>query len=192
MLHAIEQLRMNDIIGLTDNISEADAFLALNSRLKRNSRIQSVAKSHDIPIYVTKTSSSLQIIKTIRAFMSEHANGFKDYGDKDNIRSSEKTDALEEARLAIEHIVIPRGEPVELLPRSASIIYLQMELVKKYHLQSQKVGKEPNVRLHILPLHAAGKDEGITQGDEMFETLSSTNDLNVSHTSLTRLQLLPD
>lgn len=56
MVQAIRELKMNDTIGLTDNISKADALLALHSKLKKNSRIQAVAKSHDIPIYVTKVA----------------------------------------------------------------------------------------------------------------------------------------
>jgi hypothetical protein len=55
VIQVIKQLRMDDAaIWLTDNISEADALLALQSKLKKNSRIQAAAKSHDIPIYVTK------------------------------------------------------------------------------------------------------------------------------------------
>lgn len=54
-MQAIKQLKMNDIaLQLTDNISEANALLALQSKLKKNPRIQSAARSHDIPIYVTK------------------------------------------------------------------------------------------------------------------------------------------
>jgi hypothetical protein len=46
---------MNDAdLQLTDNISEANALLALQSKLKKNSRIQDAFKSHDIPVYTTK------------------------------------------------------------------------------------------------------------------------------------------
>lgn len=52
---AIKQLKLNDAaIELTENISEADALLALQSKLKKNSRIQAAVKSHNTPIYVTK------------------------------------------------------------------------------------------------------------------------------------------
>ncbi len=55
MTQAINQLKMNDAaIELTDNISEANALLALQSKLKKNSRIQTAANAHDLPIYVTK------------------------------------------------------------------------------------------------------------------------------------------
>lgn len=56
MVQAIRELKKNDTIGLTDNISKADGLLALHSKLKKNSRIQVVAKSRDIPIYVTKVA----------------------------------------------------------------------------------------------------------------------------------------
>lgn len=55
----IRQLKMDDTaIQLTDNISEADALLALQSKLKKNPGIQAAAKSHETPIYVTKVISA--------------------------------------------------------------------------------------------------------------------------------------
>jgi len=41
--------------------------------------------------------------------------------------SEDEIDALEEARLAVEQIVIPKGQPVEL-PRSAKVRKMQHEL----------------------------------------------------------------
>lgn len=55
MIQGIRQLKMDDTaVQLTDNISEADALLALQSKLKKNPGIQAAAKSHETPIYVTK------------------------------------------------------------------------------------------------------------------------------------------
>lgn len=52
-------MKINDGgIQLTDNISEANALLALQSKLKKNPGIQAAARSHDIPIYVTKVMIS--------------------------------------------------------------------------------------------------------------------------------------
>lgn len=53
----MRQLKVDDAIGFTDNISEADALLALQSKLKKNSRIQAAARSLGIPVYITKVSS---------------------------------------------------------------------------------------------------------------------------------------
>jgi len=53
-LQAIKQPGMDEAIQLTDNLSEADEFLALHSKLKKNSQIQAVVKSRGLPIHVTK------------------------------------------------------------------------------------------------------------------------------------------
>jgi predicted RNA-binding protein Jag len=65
--------------------------------------------------------------------------------------SDDEIEALEEARLAVEQIVIPTGQPVELLPRSAKIRKMQHELVEHYRLHSDSFGEEPNRRLRIYP-----------------------------------------
>ncbi|MFM7792249.1 MAG: R3H domain-containing nucleic acid-binding protein, partial [Microcystis panniformis] len=54
-------------------------------------------------------------------------------------------------RLAVEQIVIPTGQPVELLPRSAKVRKMQHELVEHYRLQSDSFGEEPNRRIRIYP-----------------------------------------
>lgn len=41
-------------VELTDYISEAEAVLALQSKIRKNPQIKSLATSHGIPIYVTK------------------------------------------------------------------------------------------------------------------------------------------
>ena len=56
MLQGIKKLNLEDEVELTDNISEADALLALQSMLKKNVGIQAAAKSHDKPVYVTKVT----------------------------------------------------------------------------------------------------------------------------------------
>lgn len=54
MVQGIKKLNLDDEVELTDNMSEADVLLALQSKLKKNPGIQAVAKSHDKPVYVTK------------------------------------------------------------------------------------------------------------------------------------------
>ena len=65
--------------------------------------------------------------------------------------SDDEMDALEETRLAVEQIVIPKGQPVELLPRSSQVRKIQHELVEHYRLKSDSFGEEPNRRLRIYP-----------------------------------------
>jgi predicted RNA-binding protein Jag len=65
--------------------------------------------------------------------------------------SDDEIEALEEARLAVEQIVIPKGQPVELLPRGGQVRKMQHELVEHYRLKSCSFGDEPNRRLRIYP-----------------------------------------
>lgn len=51
---------MEETIVITDNISKADALLGLHSKLKKNPQIETLARSYDIPVFVTKVSSSGQ------------------------------------------------------------------------------------------------------------------------------------
>ncbi|KAJ0045991.1 hypothetical protein Pint_04686 [Pistacia integerrima] len=200
VIQGIKQLKMDAAVELTDNISEADALLALQSKLKKNSRIQAAAKSRDIPIYVTKVYWKFYltiITKAIRALVDDHADGLKDHGSEDKINLSEKIDALEEARIAIEQVVIPKGEAVELLPRPSYILSLQMDLIRKYQLQSERVGKDPEARLRILPFQT--KLDEPRNGDETVDLdigfddfIGSESDSNGTLYTVDRLPLLPD
>lgn len=195
---AIKQLKLNDAaIELTENISEADALLALQSKLKKNSRIQAAVKSHNTPIYVTKTSSLVHITKGIRALMTDLKDGLKDFEPVDEMKLSEKLDALEEARIAIEQVVIPKGESIELLPRPSNVMSLQMDLIQKYQLEAERIGTESDVRLRILPHHSRMDEEGkISERDnatgELDDFVSANGDPNGSLYVVDRLPLLPD
>ncbi|MCL7042249.1 hypothetical protein MKW94_016285 [Papaver nudicaule] len=197
VIQGIKQLKADDKVELTDNMSEADAVLALQAKLKKNPRIQAVAKSHDKPIYVTKTTSLMQIMKALRALLNDHDSGSKDF-EAEKINSSEKMDALEEARLAIEQVVIPKGEPVELLPRSFHIMSLQMNLALEYQLQSERVGKDSNAHLRILPLQSSTLDEDDEIIDDTHGSRLDGNDMldsnmnNGSVYSVDKLPFLPD
>ncbi|CAK8561434.1 unnamed protein product [Lathyrus sativus] len=198
VIQGIKQLKMNDAdLQLTDNISEANALLALQSKLKKNSRIQAAFKSNDIPIYVTKTSSLEHVTKAMRALLSDYEDGLIVFGSFDKIKDSEKADALEEARMAIEHVVIPKGEHVDLLPRSYQVVSLQLELVRSYQLEARRIRGELDVHyLRIMPSHY-GTDEvkalETFEFDGEFDDLSSSNgNANGSLNNSDRLPLLPE
>ncbi|XP_062093286.1 protein SEEDLING PLASTID DEVELOPMENT 1 [Humulus lupulus] len=197
----IKQLKIEDntTICLTNNISEADAVLALQSKLKKNPRIQAAFKSHNIPIYMTKTSSLVQIRKVIRALLSDHEDGLKDFGSVEKVKPSEKTDALEEARLAIEQVVIPKGEPVELLPRSPRIISLQFDLIRKYQLEAEQIGSGAETQLRILPFGQTiefeeenGEQNSISDDDDADDFVDDNGNSNGSPYLADRLPLLPE
>ncbi|CAN6444235.1 unnamed protein product [Victoria cruziana] len=194
ILQALKLLQLEKLVNLTDDMSKANALLALQSKLK-NSRIQGVARSLEIPIYTTKSSSSTHITKVVNKIVSELSYDFN-FGSKlinePDDTTPEKIDALEEARLAIEQIVIPRGQQVELLPRPSKIIAMQMDLVKSYQLSSEKVGKEHKMRLRILPYR--GKEVGSNEIGDKYENDmdSSSTDHKDGSPGTDRLPILPN
>ncbi|KAK9845213.1 hypothetical protein WJX81_000262 [Elliptochloris bilobata] len=68
-------------------------------------------------------------------------------------RAGDRGAALEEARLAVERLVLPGGEAAELLPRAPGVLLCQEELVRSYGLTSETVGGGASARLRILPPH---------------------------------------
>ena len=106
-----------------------------------------------LPIYSVKSGTIPQLTRTLRRMLNmdeplpadaDLRLFVKDGGD-------DEIEALEEARLAVEQIVIPKNQPVELLPRSNKVRKMQHELIEHYHLKSDSFGEEPNRRLRIYP-----------------------------------------
>ena len=149
---AIQTLHMP--VRITKDIDLADSVLALRSHVRNRSKIQQLAKVRNIPIHSIKSNTLPQITRALRRILhideppsspETELEAFM-FGD-----SEDQMEALEEARLAVEQIVIPKSQPVELLPRSASIRRMQHELVEHYHLSSKSFGEEPNRRIRIYP-----------------------------------------
>jgi len=141
-------------VEITKDLDEADVVLALRSQIRTSSKVRQVAEARQIPIHAIKTSTLPQITRALRRILhidESPADTISDlnmfaYGD-----SEDEIEALEETRLAVEQIVIPKGQPVELLPRSSIIRRMQHELVEHYQLRSESYGAEPNRRLRIFP-----------------------------------------
>lgn len=140
-------------IVLTKDIDSADAVLALRSHLKNHSKLRLIAKNRQLPIHAVKSNSLPQLIRALQRLLRVDASP----GDPADLTlfyrgaGEDEIEALEEARLAVEQIVIPKGQPVELLPRSAKVRKMQHELVEHYRLKSASFGDEPNRRLRIYP-----------------------------------------
>lgn len=148
--HVIRTLTLP--IFLTKELETADAILALRSHVKNHSKLRHIAKGRQIPIHMVKSNSIPQITRSLQHLLdlddsttAVNLELFANSGDENEL------EALEEARLAVEQIVIPKGQPVELLPRSARIRKMQHELAEHYRLKSLSFGDEPNRRLRIYP-----------------------------------------
>jgi len=154
--HQLEQVidTLNLPIVLTKDIDSADVVLALRSHVKHHSKLRQIAKTRQISIHTIKASAVPQIARALRQILNMDEPGMPETGELSLFShngTEDEIEALEEARLAVERIVIPKGQPVELLPRSAGVRKMQHELVEHYHLKSGSFGEEPNRRLRIYP-----------------------------------------
>jgi hypothetical protein len=155
--HQLEQaIRLLSLpVILTKELDTADAVLALRTHLKNHTKLRHLAKTRQLPIYILKSNSTAHIARTLRRILKLDDEGgevepvdLRLFADN---ASDDELEALEEARLAVENIVIPKGQPVELLPRSAHVRKMQHELIEHYKLTSTSFGEEPNRRLRIFP-----------------------------------------
>ncbi|CAM0905567.1 unnamed protein product [Alopecurus aequalis] len=208
ILQVATVMGFEDELDITDDIGAADVILASRSEMKLNPWIRNVAKFHKLPIFVVKTNTMAQIVKAVKMIVGRDnlnapsrkqtkvLEGEIEIQDDAPKRkpSLEEIDALEEARLAIEYIVIPGGEPVELLPRCSEIVARQLELVESYQLLAETFGTDPNSRLQILPVKITKKSS--SQGAQGPKTTKKNgSDLIVSENgggfSFSRLPFLP-
>ncbi|VEP16140.1 Single-stranded nucleic acid binding R3H domain-containing protein [Hyella patelloides LEGE 07179] len=159
--YGIGRSQLEQVIGvldlpimLTKDLDGADAVIALRSQIKHHSRLRQLAKNHHLPIHAVKSNTIPQITRVLRQLLNLDDPNVPEATDMrlfTKAGNDDEIEALEEARLAVEQIVIPQGQPVELLPRSAKVRKMQHELVEHYRLQSDSFGEEPNRRLRIYP-----------------------------------------
>lgn len=207
LLQVAKVMGIENEIDVTDDIGAADAILASSSEMKQNPWIRGVAKYHHLPVFVIKSNTMAQMVKALRMILGMESLGSSlqqplkssfDIEIEDDAPKRKPTleeiDALEEVRLAIEYIVIPGGEPVELLPRRSEIIARQLELVESYQLTAENSGTEVNPRLQILPMRTnkkttsrPPKSSSTSQAVTSLESLTGSGG-----TSVTRLPLLPE
>jgi hypothetical protein len=148
----IEMLKLP--VVLTKDIDGADAVLAVRTQVKNHSKLRHIAKARHIPIHAIKSGSIPDITHALQRMLNMDDIAMPETLDLRLFTqngSDDELEALEEARLAVEQIVIPKKQPVELLPRSANVRKMQHELVEHYRLRSTSFGDEPNRRLRIYP-----------------------------------------
>lgn len=141
-------------VVITKDLDDADVVLAERSQSRKQSKLRHAAKNRHLPIHVIKNTSPPQIARALRRLLDMDDPATPEIADFSLFMptgSDDEMEALEEARLAVEQIVIPKGQPVELLPRSAKIRKIQHELIEHYRLKSVSFGEEPQRRLRIYP-----------------------------------------
>jgi stage III sporulation protein SpoIIIAA len=154
--HQLEQVieNMNLPVILTKDINSADVVLALRTHMKNTSKLRQIARNHQVPVHTIKSNTLPQIIRALQRLLNMEDMSSPEEVDLQLFArrgSDDELEALEEARLAVEQIVLSKGQPVELLPRSSTVRKMQHELVEHYRLKSVSFGDEPNRRLRIYP-----------------------------------------
>jgi|TARA_B100000768_G_scaffold159026_1_gene157869 stage III sporulation protein SpoIIIAA len=149
----IKTLRLPIII--TKEIQYADSILALANLVKNNRKLRQIAHAKKITLHTMQSSSLLQIAKTLRVLAKKNSlKPLKTKNEKTqlvNIISKEFITPLEEARLAVEEIVIPKNTVVDLFPRTSLIRNQQHDLISHYQIIAKSVGKNKNRRLRLYP-----------------------------------------
>ncbi|MCT7963279.1 AAA family ATPase [Laspinema sp. D1] len=141
-------------VVVTKDIDSADVVLAVRSHVKNHSKLRQMSKNRQVPIFTINSSSVPKIAHSLRRMLHLEEGSTPEVSDVSLFAQSgsdDEIEALEEARLAVEQIVIPKGQPVELLPRGGQVRKMQHELVEHYRLKSCSFGDEPNRRLRIYP-----------------------------------------
>jgi hypothetical protein len=141
-------------VHLTKIIDDADVVLALRTHLRDKGKISAVAQNRQIPIHTVKANTFPYLTRALRRMLHIDEPAVQEEMDLNMLLSGDSEDeleALEEARRAVEQIVLPKNQVVELLPRSSGIRRMQHELIEHYQLRSQSFGDEPNRRLRIYP-----------------------------------------
>ncbi|MCX7596659.1 MAG: single-stranded DNA-binding protein [Fischerella sp.] len=150
LVRAIQTLNLP--VMLTSNLDDADAILALRSHARKHSNFRRMVCKHQVPVYTIKANTVPAITRALRSCLQMNESESTDVTQLyTHSNGEDEIDALEEARVAVEQVVIPFGQPVELLPRSADVRKMQHELVEHYRLKSHSFGEEPKRRLRIYP-----------------------------------------
>jgi stage III sporulation protein SpoIIIAA len=134
------------------SVELADVVLSVRQQLGRDPHVRRQAQELGIPILVIKSASMPQIQRGLERLLDRRQPQNRELapqapgGDADDDLA-----ALEECRLAVEQVVLPQGQPVELLPRSERVRRLQAELAAHYRLRSADFGRGPERRLRVFP-----------------------------------------
>jgi stage III sporulation protein SpoIIIAA len=136
----------------------AEALLSLRGELGRDPALRRRAQLLGLPILVIKSDSLHQLQRAMERLLDRRggvdaADGpERSREDPDPLRRLDDAHAaLEECRRAVEQVVLPLGQPVELLPRNERVRQMQAELISRYRLRSAVFGRGPQQRLRVFP-----------------------------------------
>lgn len=144
-------------VTVAASVYDADAMIALRGSARPGSKMLSIAKDYEVPVFYAKANTMPHIQRAIREALSQGSSDIIPLDDDafgpesgSAEKQNDSSDAMDEVRDGIQR-VIDMGVVVEMLPRRSYIRRLQHELVENSQLRSISVGREPNRRIKILP-----------------------------------------
>nr|YP_010988281.1 hypothetical protein UYM82_pgp098 [Rhodochorton tenue]WOK79477.1 hypothetical protein [Rhodochorton tenue] len=147
ILAVIQSLQLP--LVLSREVSKSDVILALRSNLKQNTKLRQIASLRKITIYTIHSSTVTQITRALKKMLEVNSVSFIKWSEFCSGKTELEREALNEAKNAIEKVVIFRKHSVELLPRLANLRKIQHELVSFFSLKARSLGEEPCRRLRI-------------------------------------------
>ena len=154
----MSSMGLSDRVCLVDLLEDASVVIAPKSQVKTSTWLRHAARARGMPIYAVRADNSAQLVRALQAMLgiTGAGDGIGSAQSSDASaagtfasNTADETDALEEVRMAVEQLVIPHREPVELLPRSNRIIAMQQALVESYSLSHSAIGEGNERRLRI-------------------------------------------
>ena len=146
-IYLINHLEVNRVIKafkmplvVCNNIDMADAVLALRLHVKQNTQLREIAKSRHIMIYTIHSNTYPQITRALKRLMNCKVQDLINWQMMFRDKTKIEVEALQEARLAIENIILVKKQPVQLLPRSAAVRKIQQKLISIYKFKSRTFG----------------------------------------------------
>jgi hypothetical protein len=123
-------------VRVARDLDEADAVVTLRNYYKQKPSALRDAEANNIPIYVLKTNTMLQMQNMLASLF--------------DLETDPQEAALRETAEAV-GLVQASGRPVELGPQNAYVRRLQHQMAERNHLMSRSRGSEPNRRVELIP-----------------------------------------
>ena len=121
---------------------------------KSNRKLKQISHAKKLTVHTIENTSLVIITKALKNLTKTHPLGtskFVEENKTSNILSQEFLSPLEEVRLAIEEIVVPKKIAVDLFPQTRILRKQQHEIIAHYQLYGLTVGKNNNMRIRIFP-----------------------------------------
>ena len=144
-------------IILTKEIQYADTILTLESLIKSNRKLKQISHAKKLTVHTIQNTSLVMVTKALRMLtknqlnLSSRRQNSSNKSNPSNILSQEFLSPLEEVRLAIEEIVVPKKIVIDLFPQTSLIRKQQHEIIAHYQLDGVTIGQNNNKRIRIFP-----------------------------------------